>query len=373
MIVMKMREEYPFIYFFIEPNVVFVYEIETQIYVTVRDLPHSQGWKTYELDDGEDFAAFDHKEHRPLEGRGFVVNQHILNIMVEKINQQIQSCRKSGLINKDFSPVHIVCSESAAGTLRVALERPKLVIGFPEIFSIGPLWKLEGKIGRTSRNEWLSEHINLEEEDFEYENKFANTIREIEDIPEHIPINIWYGDNVEEQTGVRFILYLLRHKSNEVILINSTKLYHTYVTPRIEDQTIHHTGWIQPDHLRLIFQKSKMTKPLLCKERIQFQKEWEALSQTKEVLRIWMNNGIKSVPEHYYDPIIIDTIEKLHKEQVDKVFILAGKVIGEIIAIEKNQLIQPFFLEYRMRHLIYHGVLELKGIPKSMRHYSVKL
>jgi hypothetical protein len=31
------------------------------------------------------------------------------------------------------------------------------------------------------------------------------------------------------------------------------------------------------------------------------------------------------------------------------------------------------FLEYRIRHLVYTGVLELKGIPKSMRHYSVKL
>ncbi|MBT2697541.1 hypothetical protein J7E79_08970 [Bacillus sp. ISL-40] len=26
-----------------------------------------------------------------------------------------------------------------------------------------------------------------------------------------------------------------------------------------------------------------------------------------------------------------------------------------------------------MRHLIYSGFLELKGIPRSMRHYSVKL
>ncbi|TQR38069.1 DUF3658 domain-containing protein [Brevibacillus brevis] len=32
-----------------------------------------------------------------------------------------------------------------------------------------------------------------------------------------------------------------------------------------------------------------------------------------------------------------------------------------------------FFLEYRIRHLIYSGVLELKGIPKSMRHYSIRI
>ncbi|ULT59810.1 DUF3658 domain-containing protein [Neobacillus drentensis] len=35
-------------------------------------------------------------------------------------------------------------------------------------------------------------------------------------------------------------------------------------------------------------------------------------------------------------------------------------------------MINAFFLEYRIRYLIYSRFLELKGIPKSMRHYSVK-
>ena len=51
---------------------------------------------------------------------------------------------------------------------------------------------------------------------------------------------------------------------------------------------------------------------------------------------------------------------------------MTGMVIGEVLS-GMNGLINAFFLEYRIRHLIYSGVLELKGIPKSMRHYSVKL
>ncbi|WHY67808.1 DUF3658 domain-containing protein [Neobacillus sp. SuZ13] len=31
------------------------------------------------------------------------------------------------------------------------------------------------------------------------------------------------------------------------------------------------------------------------------------------------------------------------------------------------------YIEYRIRYLIYKGFLELKGIPRSMRHYRVKL
>ncbi|MBM7661069.1 hypothetical protein JOC85_001841 [Bacillus mesophilus] len=35
-----------------------------------------------------------------------------------------------------------------------------------------------------------------------------------------------------------------------------------------------------------------------------------------------------------------------------------------------NQLVNDSFLEYRVRHLIYYSVLEVKGISNSMRHYS---
>ncbi|WP_238323482.1 DUF3658 domain-containing protein [Planococcus antarcticus] len=30
-------------------------------------------------------------------------------------------------------------------------------------------------------------------------------------------------------------------------------------------------------------------------------------------------------------------------------------------------------MEYRIRYLVYNGTFEIKGIPKSMRHYRVKL
>ncbi|WP_422698388.1 DUF3658 domain-containing protein [Desulfofarcimen acetoxidans] len=38
-----------------------------------------------------------------------------------------------------------------------------------------------------------------------------------------------------------------------------------------------------------------------------------------------------------------------------------------------RQYIGDLFLEYRIRHLIYNGVFQIKGIPKAMRYYSVKL
>ena len=196
-------------------------------------------------------------------------------------------------------------SESAAGSIRVGLERPKTVIGFPTLFSIGPLWKLEEKVGQSSRNEWLFENINFEQEEHEYENKFTNTLREIEDITDNVPIYIWYGNNADEQTGLRFFLYLLREKPNEIFLINSTELNEKYSNTE-EEQPILHTGQIGFEKFKIIFKNNKGNKPLSDKKRIEFQKEWEKLAQTKDVLHLWIDDEIKGVPENHYDPHIIE-------------------------------------------------------------------
>ncbi|WP_082631819.1 DUF3658 domain-containing protein [Cytobacillus praedii] len=97
------------------------------------------------------------------------------------------------------------------------------------------------------------------------------------------------------------------------------------------------------------------------------------MAQSKGVLRLWRNNEISSVSENHYDSLIIQIIKKIHREQVHKDFIRASKVIGEMLEQMMEEFVSDSFLEYRIRYLIYNGVLELKGVPKSMRHYSVKL
>jgi len=49
-------------------------------------------------------------------------------------------------IQIEFSTVHIAGGESTAGTLRYGLGRGNKVIGFPEFFSIGPIWELHKEI-----------------------------------------------------------------------------------------------------------------------------------------------------------------------------------------------------------------------------------
>jgi hypothetical protein len=369
---MKTRTNYPFIYFFVEPNVVFVYKIQVDKYVTAADISQYGEWATYEIKNADRFENFDHESYVPLVGLGYFVQQDQLHSMIEKINQLIHKQRnflqEVGAI--ETTTFHLVSSSSTAGALRVGLDRPKTVIGFQDSFAMGPIWKLESKIGQAYRFEWSYENINFEQDDLE--SRFSHTLLEIADIPEDAPIYIWAANNGDEQTGVRFILHQLRNQANEIFLINTTELYYQWGTPGDERQSLFHSSMLQPHQLKLLFEQSKAAKPLSQQERIHFQQEWEALAQTKDVLRLWQNGRIASVPEEYYDSLIIEMMKEMHHKQESKDFFRAGKVIGEILS-QMNEVVGDAYLEYRLRHLIYNGILELKGIPKSMRHYSVKL
>jgi len=77
------------------------------------------------------------------------------------------------------------------------------------------------------------------------------------------------------------------------------------------------------------------------------------------------------VPENHFDVEILHTIEKLHEQQGNRDFIKVGRIVEELF-IQIDEFAGIYFLEYRIRHLIYSGFLELKGIPKSILHYSVR-
>ncbi|WP_237562886.1 DUF1835 domain-containing protein [Bacillus dakarensis] len=370
LIIIQTKVKFPFIYFFVEPNVVFVFKIKTTDYVTVSTVSDNGEWETYELMQGETFDAFHHEETKPLEGRGYFIQHNDLNAMVEMINKTIQLHRRYSRIHSGAS-VHIVSPEFAAGTLRVGLQHPKTVIGFPDFLSIGPLWKLDEKIGQVNREEWLTDNINFELDEVEYQTKCNNVLREIEDLSSDVPIYIWYGENADEQTGLRFILNVLKNKENDLFLMNSTALYKKYFPTKKNENSVFHTGQIEPKEIKFLFEKGEH-HPLSQQERVHYQSQWESLSQTKEVLRVWEKDKIIGVPEDFYDEIIIKTLEKLHHDQENKDFINTGMVIGSILE-EMEEPIGHFYLEYRIRHLIYSGKLELKGIPKSMRHYRIKL
>lgn len=289
--------------------------------------------------------------------------------------QELLSSRSNqNTIEDRFHTVHVVSGESPAGSLKVALSRGHKVIGFPDFFSMGPVWRLQEKIGLGQRREWLMDHMNVEGDywEEEYLARCQNALNTIKSIPDQVPIFLWYGDNADEQTGLRYFLYLLQEKSNDMFLINTTESYDQHFSQPGYRYFFRHTGEISPEKLRVIYDHNKSKNPLSPADRARLVEEWQDLSETKEVLRIWEKKKITSVPENYFDDDIIKTAKKLHRKQAKKDFLKSARLIGQVLG-ELEQSIGDAYLEYRVRELIYRGVLEIKGIPKGMRYYSVRL
>lgn len=276
-------------------------------------------------------------------------------------------------VEREYKALHITCGESIAGSLRYGLGRGNKVIGFPDFFAVGPIWELDKEVGRKCRYEWLRDHLNYPDHfiEEEYESRFSKALKEIDTIPEQIPIVIWTAENANEQTGIRYIIYLLKEKANDVFFINSTIAYQELFNTSEFQYFYFHTGEMEPEKLDIIYQ-NKLTKPLTSEEGTQLKNEWIDLSTTKGVVRIWENNKIKTVQEDYFDELIVSTARKLHAKQKEKDFMKSGRLIGDVLGHMENN-VGDAFLEYRLRSLINNGVFEIKGIPKGMRYYSVKL
>ena len=47
--------------------------------------------------------------------------------------------KENNNVQREYNAVHIVCGESAAGSLRVGLGLENKIIGFPDFFAVGPI------------------------------------------------------------------------------------------------------------------------------------------------------------------------------------------------------------------------------------------
>ena len=273
--------------------------------------------------------------------------------------------------------IHIVFGASASGSLKVVLkemglDKKEKVISFWDIFSIGPVWRLHEEIGVEARFKWMKNCISAEYDEYpDYKQRFKKTINRISSIPEGVQITIWTSDSAHEQTGLRFVLYLLKEKNIDITLINTTEAYEELFQVKKVKYTPLHTGEIPTEKLQIIY-KQGHGKFFTDHDREDLEKDWLSLSESQETLRIWRNGKIQSVPEDYYDEFIIKRAKKLHSKQKIKDFMKSARLIGEVLG-HLDQYVGDDFLEYRLKKLIKEGVFESEGSLEAMRFYSVKL
>ena len=312
------------------------------------------------------------------ERKGYSEQQFYLDIKNTYHNLLEYKKNQASVEQQQFHTTHIVFGDSPTGSLKIALkelgiQQQEKIISFSDLFSIGSIWNLHDAQGVANRYEWLRTHINIDDEVlFNYEDNFKRTVSNIEQIPSHHPIIIWAGENAHEQTGLSFVLYLLKEKTNDIFVINTNEAYKTHFDKPEIDFTPRNMGELSYKQLIKIYEHEKNGPALTQTERQAFEQQWEQLCEGKEVLRIWESNKIVSVPETFYDEYIINTVKKFHQEKKHNDFIKSARIIGEVMG-HLNQYIGDQFIEYRVRRLIVDGIFDMEGVPKAMRYYSIKM
>ncbi|GGA74817.1 DUF1835 domain-containing protein [Ornithinibacillus halotolerans] len=274
--------------------------------------------------------------------------------------------------------IHILSSASASGSLRFALkemglDKKERIISFNDTFSIGPVWRLNEEIGVKSRDEWMEQ--SMSDKFFEYNGyreHFEMVMNQIKLIPEGEHVTIWVSDNAHEQTGMRYIVHLLKEKNIDITVINTTEAYKELLQVKKVKYTILHTGEIPPEKLQIIYEQDfgQFFTLFTDHDREEIEREWLSLGESQETLRIWRNGRIQSITEDYYDDFIVKKAKRLFGKHNE--FISVARVIGEVLG-HLEQYVGDSFLEYRIRKLIDAGVFELEGDLKARRFYSLKL
>ncbi|MCM3781428.1 DUF1835 domain-containing protein [Neobacillus mesonae] len=273
--------------------------------------------------------------------------------------------------------VHFVVGQSFAGDMKQALKAQgwsdahKMIV-LEENYAIGPLYHLDSTEGREARSEWFRNHIS-EAFDFytELEDDYQNLLQKIELIPEHAKIILWSSRSASEQIGMRHAAYLLRNRRNAVVLMDACKISEELYNRPDAFINYLHSGEVPSEKLQKALVRINEGKEQELNEIAYLVKEWENLSEQQGNLRIWSDQAVVEVPDNFYDHYLLEQLDKLNPPSGNNDFIKSARLIGEAIGYSDQHIGDSYF-EYRIRELIYDGILEIKGLPAAMRYYSIR-
>ncbi|MGG1675694.1 DUF1835 domain-containing protein [Neobacillus sp. NRS-1170] len=280
------------------------------------------------------------------------------------------------LKEENIKKVHILFGYGYLKSIlkEMGFDKEEPVITFQDNFAVGPIKKLHEENGNKTRFEWTKNSFHNHEEEFEeYYEIFQRAIIQINAIPNEVPIQIWVSENAHEQTGLLFVLYLLRARTNSISIINTAKVYGDLFKKKAKKYAPFYSSGIILEDLKAIYESvQESSRYLTVDERSHFETEWLNLSEVSGTLRLWENGEIVSVSENYYDEFIIEMAKKLSGKRKKKVFFHALRLIGEVYG-RIEQYVGDDFLEYRLRKLIEYGIFEYEGSLEAMRTYSIRL
>ncbi|PEX88141.1 DUF1835 domain-containing protein [Bacillus cereus] len=273
--------------------------------------------------------------------------------------------------------IHITFGEAAYGNLKNIFHKRnentnEKIICINEDFSIGPIHKLETAVGMQERRKWLKELLTKTGpvSDIDYLDWIETVLKSNSHITTEVSneskVILWYGNNPSDEIGLRFVVFLLQNKNVRFETVNVTE-YARHIGYKVHDinnkeipYTIRSLGGMPPKFILDAFQ----TKKNLSNTNVQnLIKDWEKLSQTKNVLRILSDGDIITVAEDHYDCFILENTSNEYKS--------VARVIGEIIE-QSDQYIGELYLIFRVHVLIQQGKLNYKGNLEYLGQLKIK-
>lgn len=274
--------------------------------------------------------------------------------------------------------IHIIFGAAAAGSLKQAIREMKQdqiddIIAFDDIYSIGPLLHLHEHKGQANRIEWLRNVMSNEFGHFDdMVNDQQRMLQRIKEIKAGSSILIWTGSNAHEQIGLRYAVYLLKEKSIELSVINTTTAFDQLFNTNTRRMDIRHSGEITSEKLKVLYRSKQHIHTVSTEERERLQNEWLSFAKDNHTLRIWKKGQTISVPEDEFDAYLVKMAKRVHQSEPEEEFIKTPRLIGEVIG-HLDQYIGDDFIEYRIKKLIDQEIFDMKGKLTSMRYYSIKL
>lgn len=278
--------------------------------------------------------------------------------------------------------VHIAMGDSFAGSLKLALRNlgwaeTHAILSLDEDYAIGPLAGLDKPEGRQRRQEWFQNNIaDAFEIYMDFEEEHNNLLRQLNQIPEQADVILWAGRSVREQVGLRHALHLLRHAPNTIHVCDPCAICEARFNRPGASIEYRRSGEIPPDKLQEalkdVFAGTEVSgSQLSADDAARLSGEWQTVSEQGGVLRIWENDAVVEVPADYFDAYLLEKLDDLTPPAGDGGFVKAARLVGEALGHCEQDIGHAYF-EYRMRELVYQGVLEIKGVPAGMRYYSVR-
>lgn len=268
--------------------------------------------------------------------------------------------------------IHLVFGAAATGSLKYTFRKQsQTIIGFPINFSVGPITNIHEQSGINKYFTWVKSSFHYawgysEDNQIVYQQSLQKLL-EIEDGQQ---VTIWTCENATEQIGLRICCYLLKGKKIDLSIVNTFDAMKDYTKYKDVEIDILQTGECNAEQLAYFYKN--LLVPISLKNRNALEQEGQRLLQSLSSTRSWRQGKIINELETRDDPFILDCAKRIHDQRQNQDFIIATRVIGEVIG-NSEEYLSDAWIEYRIRSLIDAGQLLYEGNLESMRMYKIKV